>query len=275
MKKNNFKKFLIVILCICMQFDSMAAISVSDGSAFVSKAEFAADLNSLSNRMAQLENSLDAKIDSLVSSYLTRNGIWSASNQEITSAVNNHTYSFTPGWRTGNRGTLFEQTVSFADTIVARTNKAGMVFGSFSYGNKHQGNANNWYFGGFNRNTSHDGWIWDQNMCVTLSFYITDMNVNQLTFDTDGNITNGELKSVFEVGKSLGKWNWDSTGVSVLVAIPMPNWNTQNFVFFIDADQKIWWRWLNELSSFKTTDWSNMTAEGSTMRVKLNNLSIY
>ena len=36
----------------------------------VMKAEFAADLNNLSNRMAQLENSLDAKIDSLVSSYL-------------------------------------------------------------------------------------------------------------------------------------------------------------------------------------------------------------
>ena len=47
------------------------------------KAEFAADLNNLSNRMAQLENSLDAKIDSLVSSYLTRNGIWNGAKQEI------------------------------------------------------------------------------------------------------------------------------------------------------------------------------------------------
>ena len=71
-------KFFVVfnlILSISL-INSVAAISVSDGSAFVTKAEFAADLNNLSNRMSTLENSLDAKIDSLVSSYLSRNGIW-------------------------------------------------------------------------------------------------------------------------------------------------------------------------------------------------------
>ena len=78
-------KFFVVfnlILSISL-INSVAAISVSDGSAFVTKAEFAADLNNLSNRMSTLENSLDAKIDSLVSSYLSRNGIWNGEKQEI------------------------------------------------------------------------------------------------------------------------------------------------------------------------------------------------
>ena len=39
-------------------------------------------MNNLSNRMSTLENSLDAKIDSLVSSYLSRNGIWNGEKQE-------------------------------------------------------------------------------------------------------------------------------------------------------------------------------------------------
>ena len=80
-------KFFVVfnlILSISL-INSVAAISVSDGSAFVTKAEFAADLNNLSNRMSTLENSLDAKIDSLVSSYLSRNGIWNGEKHEILS----------------------------------------------------------------------------------------------------------------------------------------------------------------------------------------------
>ncbi len=71
---------LSLILSVSL-INSLAAISVSDGSAFVTKAEFAADLNNLSNRMSSLENSLDAKIDSLVSSYLSRNGIWNGEKQ--------------------------------------------------------------------------------------------------------------------------------------------------------------------------------------------------
>ena len=78
-----FKTILVLTICLGLTIPTNAAVSVSDGSAFVTKAEFAADLNNLSNRMAQLENSLDAKIDSLVSSYLTRNGIWNGAKQEF------------------------------------------------------------------------------------------------------------------------------------------------------------------------------------------------
>ena len=77
------KTISIFTLCLVFSINSFAAISVSDGSAFVTKAEFSADLNNISNRMAQLENSLDSKIDSLVSTYLKRNGIWNGKKQTI------------------------------------------------------------------------------------------------------------------------------------------------------------------------------------------------
>ena len=83
MIKRIFKSILILTICLGITLPTNAAVSVSDGSAFVTKAEFSADVNNLSNRMAQLENSLDAKIDSLVSSYLTRNGIWNGAVQEL------------------------------------------------------------------------------------------------------------------------------------------------------------------------------------------------
>ena len=82
MLKSIFKKIFIISLCF-INIVSHAAISVSDGSAYVTKAEFSADLNNLSNRMAQLENSLDSKIDSLVSTYLKRNGIWNGKKQTV------------------------------------------------------------------------------------------------------------------------------------------------------------------------------------------------
>ena len=83
MLNRIFKTILVLSICVGISLPTNAAVSVSDGSAFVTKAEFAADLNNLSNRMAQLENSLDAKIDSLVSSYLTRNGIWNGAKQQL------------------------------------------------------------------------------------------------------------------------------------------------------------------------------------------------
>ena len=81
--KKMFKRAIIFFTVFVMIFNSFAAISVSDGSAFVTKAEFSADLNNLSNRMSALENSIDAKIDSLVSSYLSRNGIWNGERQTV------------------------------------------------------------------------------------------------------------------------------------------------------------------------------------------------
>ena len=117
MCKKLFKNLLILGICLGISLPTNAAVSVSDGSAFVSKAEFSADLNNLSNRMAQLENALDAKIDSLVSSYLTRNGIWNGKNQDYTDCAKNAKYtntgSLTRNFVTPNKtGLLFTYIIS-------------------------------------------------------------------------------------------------------------------------------------------------------------------
>lgn len=82
------KKITLFLLIIFLPINSFAAVSVSDGSAFVSKSEFSATINSISNRVSIIENSLDAKIDSLVSSYLSRNGIWNGESQDLEKDTN-------------------------------------------------------------------------------------------------------------------------------------------------------------------------------------------
>ena len=133
------------------------------------KAEFAADLNNLSNRMAQLENSLDAKIDSLVSSYLTRNGIWNGAKQTVslgklrynmlelysaeTSAVPLYYLDSSVEKRTANFFVydLGEKKYSKDFQIVNEVNKSGLCTVEYVYAmNSHWGqtyteNTINWY----------------------------------------------------------------------------------------------------------------------------------
>ena len=79
-----FKTIFILSLCLAVSLPTNAgSVSVSDGSAFITKSEMAYQMNNMSNRMTQLELSLDSKIDKLVSSYLTRNGIWNGVKQEV------------------------------------------------------------------------------------------------------------------------------------------------------------------------------------------------
>ena len=84
MLKRVFKTIFILTLSLCITLPANAGnVDVSDGSAFITKSELSYQLNALSSRMTQLENSLDSKIDKLVSSYLTRNGIWNGIKQQI------------------------------------------------------------------------------------------------------------------------------------------------------------------------------------------------
>ena len=112
MLKKIFKT--IFILCICVSITlpvNAGSVNVSDSSAFITKSEMAYQLNNLSNRMYQLENSLDSKIDTLVSSYLTRNGIWNGQDQTYLVAKN----------------TYYTSTGVLSQTFV-KPNKTGLLF---------------------------------------------------------------------------------------------------------------------------------------------------
>ena len=84
--KKSFKVLKSIIMSLVLLSycaSNYAAVSVSDGSAFVTKSEFSTDLNNLENRVSQIEKKKKKKIDGLVSSYLSRNGIWNGSKQDI------------------------------------------------------------------------------------------------------------------------------------------------------------------------------------------------
>ena len=142
MLNKVFKTILILSICLGLTLPTNAAVSVSDGSAFVTKSEFNSDLNNLSNRMAQLENSLDGKIDSLVSSYITRNGIWNGERQLLEfNAIADYWDNFTLSglnynWKSkpSMPSTLTEGQIatirSGSYDLIKTVTKTGMLFGT-------------------------------------------------------------------------------------------------------------------------------------------------
>lgn len=264
MFKKIFKTVFIVNLCLGLSITTNAnSVNVSDGSAFITKSELAYKLNNLSNRMTQLENSLDSKIDTLVSSYLTRNGIWNGTVQSITTEANAE-HSFVSDWGSGNVGTTNFVVTHFDEAVILNTTKSGLLFGSFAYGNKHKGDPNNWYYGGYM--SSRNGWAWDHNCSIQLSFYEKDQGSTTQTV--------GELKTVIRIGDSLGGMNWDSAAYT-FIAIPMPNWNVIPFQFFVEKNKEIWWKWTDSVSLYMASGFNSMSFEGSTMRVKFDEIRVY
>ena len=130
MIKRVFKTIFILSLCLGVTLPANAGgVQVSDGSAFVTKSEMSYQLNSLSNRMAQLENSLDSKIDKLVSSYLTRNGIWNGAKQNVTDEA----ITIEPFTITLSSNKASGKYTWFTKTMVESINKSGMYSGYYAY----------------------------------------------------------------------------------------------------------------------------------------------
>ena len=74
---NKFSKFVkhgkrlvAIMLVLFMNINSYAAIGANDGSAFVTKAEFDALVNTFNEQMDSYENTLGTKIDGAISNYL-------------------------------------------------------------------------------------------------------------------------------------------------------------------------------------------------------------
>lgn len=86
MIKKIYKTIIILSICLGITIPSNAAISVSDGSAFMTKTEFMADINNLSSRVSQLEITMDGTLDNKVNAYLEQKGFWKAKVQNIINA---------------------------------------------------------------------------------------------------------------------------------------------------------------------------------------------
>ena len=223
-------KFFVVfnlILSISL-INSVAAISVSDGSAFVTKAEFAADLNNLSNRMSTLENSLDAKIDSLVSSYLSRNGIWNGEKQELT----NDKISFPEPKKLGvSESRSFSDQTTTDKTKCFKPSKSGLAFIRTSvvstYGNSYQA-----YWGyrlGAKRSGSKN--LWDDALTVSIEFS-----------DSKGILA---TMGLYNGGASMSSFSGGAVTSNFMLIYPLPGEKQYNNVqFFIEKDVDIYWRFV-------------------------------
>ena len=190
MLNRIFKTILVLSICVGISLPTNAAVSVSDGSAFVTKAEFAADLNNLSNRMAQLENSLDAKIDSLVSSYLTRNGIWNGAGQQINylnQVLNGNTGAnevdgncwltwFKKGRSSENKSFTYQvkNWYQYRYNIIASLNKTGMLFGNYLLDTRGYSQDIQYFYDspGFSAQSAS----WQKSLQTYLSWYESDGN---------------------------------------------------------------------------------------------------
>ena len=211
MKNKIFKTILVLTICLGLSISTNAAVSVSDGSAFVTKAEFSADLNNLSNRMAQLENALDAKIDSLVSSYLTRNGIWNGAKQECNTCSHD---SIVPKAMAASGGSVDSDLVS--GTYIPSINKSGMLVFSFGYRNKTGNNSQNTHWGYYGATTN---WASDNGFIVTYNFY-----------------ENGSLSYS---GVLLSAIGFTGTGGLMIMASLTNSWVNGNAVFFVQKGSTI------------------------------------
>ena len=139
---NRFvKKILCISICFIQIASYASGISVSDGSAFITKSEMSYQLNNLSNRMSQLENSLDSKIDGLISSYLTRNGVWDGVKQTLIKTTivdywNTNTYPLSFDYRGILKTSALTQGVEYklrsgSWTLIDSCNKSGMLVGKW------------------------------------------------------------------------------------------------------------------------------------------------
>ena len=250
-----FKSILVLSICIGISLPTNAAVSVSDGSAFVTKAEFAADLNNLSNRMAQLENSLDAKIDSLVSSYLTRNGIWNGAKQNINLRIN----EFTPATVTlsSNQAVVNKKLVS--GTYITEINKSGMIVFSYSYKNKSGNNTNSTRWGYYGKMRDNSTWTLDNGFNLILYIY-----------EKNGSISETKYSIVLFGALAACLYAANTTGEYALVYTLPSNSVSGNISFFVSKGNSVEYD-ITELAHFYYTSTINVfTGEDSVLQFTLN-----
>ena len=246
MLKRVFKTILILSICLGITLPTNAAVSVSDGSAFITKSEFDADVNNLSNRMAYLENSLDAKIDSLVSSYLTRNGIWNGEKQTLefniiadfwrnfTLTGLYYTWKSLPSMPSSLTPGVMATLRSGSYDLVKNVTKTGMLFGTldvltgYDYAKKAVPTASgtdgrNYYYSNDGSRKFNNPYVTN---CCEVSFWINGICVYSLVPVSSGVIRNIATGSDRNNGAAAS-----------LYFVPKPG--RYNFMFFVSKEDKL------------------------------------
>ena len=226
MLRKLFKTILILTICFGLTLPSNAAISVSDGSAFMTKTEFMADINNLSSRVAQLEITFDGTLDSKVSSYLEQKGFWKPKTQTFAtdgnSIINQLPYNVT-----ATAGTAKNNVQLARKTLVQSTSASGMCLLNLAFKANTTTTANmRWGYMGNKSGT----YFADNNLMLVANFY-----------EKEEGATTETQKATLILGNNLGQIQSgnNTTYVNIIVLpeeeILMPT------MFFVSKGSKLDW----------------------------------
>ena len=248
-----FKTILIITICFGLTIPSNAAISVSDGSAFMTKTEFMADINNLSSRVAQLEIGFDGTLDSKVNSYLEQKGFWKAKKQTFVASSDSMT-NVAPANVTNTSGAVKNNVELQRKTLVANTSASGMCLLNLSFkANTTTSASMRWGYMGNKTGT----YFFDNNLMLVAHFYEKEEGASTET-----------LKATLVLGNNLGQiQQGDATNYVNIIMLPkdeilMPT------MFFVSKGSQIIWA-LRE--SYAFTDLSGAPDRST----NLSNINVY
>ena len=218
MIKKVFKTIFILTLTLGISLPANAGTAnVSEGSAFITKSEMSYQLNNLSNRMTQLENSLDSKIDTLVSSYLTRNGIWNGVKQTLTTS----TFAFPTPLTATMDYNPYDLSVNGTMYDLFDSTKSGLAYVYLYWKAQYSGDNAFWGYSAVPIDTSRNKNVSDDSIFISLYFF------NQ----------NGDILTSLPLSNAKGSMQGFSSGSvkkSFMICAPCPKENiyltTQFFV---------------------------------------------
>ena len=226
-----FKTMFIMTLCLGITITSNAAgVQVSDGSAFITKSELSYQLNNLSSRMTQLENSLDSKIDTLVSSYLTRNGIWNGIKQTIVTSVCPFP---TPAELTNSGGIVYDVATNGTKFELFKANKSGLAFVTGTYNSNTTAWTNHgWGYYRLSHTDAPGKNLYDDSLVAGLYFLS----------DTDEVLTVYSLGNGRAISNSMsGSGTMGLRSYNLAISIPKDDYTIVNN-FFVEKDKRYYFQ---------------------------------
>ena len=226
MFRKIFKTILILTICFGLTLPSNAAISVSDGSAFMTKTEFMADINNLSSRVAQLEITFDGTLDSKVSSYLEQKGFWKPKTQTFATDGDRVTNQL-PYNVTASTGATKDNVQLVRKTLVTSTSAAGMCLLNLSFKANTATTANmRWGYMGNKSGT----YFADNNLMLVAHFY-----------EKEQGATTETQKATLILGNSLGQiQSGDNTTYVNIILLPKEEILMPTMFFVSKGSELIW-----------------------------------
>lgn len=271
-----FKTILILCICLGISIPTNAAVSVSDNSAFITRAEALAVAQSLSERIIVLENTVDEKIDNLITAYLERNGVWNAQEQVLQNrSATVHTTNRTAN--TSGSEKMFDL-MCVANTTRSGVFSAEIYYYGANYGG--DGSLNLCRIGYTGELSSSGNKFSDNGFDLTLSIY-EDNTETHASHTKDNYDMYSELRYTMLLGSAFGQRKFTSTTTQYIACFNLPSKAAYQMIrpmtFFVQKNSSIWW---SLRSNYRFAGVSSATAvkpnggSGADIAISINNALI-